>query len=92
MKYHPQTYISLRPNLGLLQIGIRAKDIHTQIGALVDIVMSDSEDSTITYTEVSSPYEDLSDRGSPGVMVYGYGGLPMHPPSLDYVSSPEEPE
>ncbi|GJY24194.1 putative ribonuclease H-like domain-containing protein [Tanacetum coccineum] len=29
--------------------------------------MSDSEDSTITYTEVSSPYADLSDIGSPGV-------------------------
>ncbi|GJT74246.1 hypothetical protein Tco_1040971 [Tanacetum coccineum] len=28
--------------------------------------MSDSEDSTITYTEISSPYEDLSDIGSPG--------------------------
>nr|GFA35243.1 hypothetical protein [Tanacetum cinerariifolium] len=26
--------------------------------------MSDSEDSTITYTEVSSPFEDLSDIGS----------------------------
>ncbi|GJV94014.1 retrovirus-related pol polyprotein from transposon TNT 1-94 [Tanacetum coccineum] len=28
--------------------------------------MSDSEDSTVTYTEISSPYEDLSDIGSPG--------------------------
>ncbi|GJZ49528.1 hypothetical protein Tco_0603718 [Tanacetum coccineum] len=58
--------------------------------------MSDSEDSTITYTEVSSPFEDLSDIGSPGV-----DGLPMmleDPyveatlqalPSPDYVSGPE---
>ncbi|GKB89944.1 hypothetical protein Tco_0962216 [Tanacetum coccineum] len=29
--------------------------------------MSDSEDSTVTYTEVSSPFADLSDIGSPGV-------------------------
>ncbi|GJR55363.1 putative reverse transcriptase domain-containing protein [Tanacetum coccineum] len=37
-------------------------------------VMSDSEDSTVTYTEVSSLFEDLSDIGSPGV-----DGLPMMP-------------
>ncbi|GKE37373.1 hypothetical protein Tco_1460778, partial [Tanacetum coccineum] len=29
--------------------------------------MSYSEDSTVTYTEVSSPFADLSDIGSPGV-------------------------
>ncbi|GJV33243.1 reverse transcriptase domain-containing protein [Tanacetum coccineum] len=66
-----------------------------------DIVMSDSEDSTVTYTEVSSPFEDLSDIGSPRV-----DGLPMMPedpyayvvaafqapPSPDYVPGPEEPE
>ncbi|GJX94380.1 putative reverse transcriptase domain-containing protein [Tanacetum coccineum] len=66
-----------------------------------DFVMSDSEDSTVTYTEVSSPFEDLSDIGSPGVH-----GLPMMPedpyayveaalqapPSPDYVPGPEEPE
>ncbi|GKB40843.1 putative reverse transcriptase domain-containing protein [Tanacetum coccineum] len=63
--------------------------------------MSDSEDSTVTYTEVSSPFKDLSDIGSPGV-----NGLPMMPkdpyayvvaafqapPSPDYVPGPEEPE
>ncbi|GJV95822.1 hypothetical protein Tco_1547399 [Tanacetum coccineum] len=62
--------------------------------------MSDSEDSTVTYTEVSSPFEDLSDIGSPGV-----DGLPMMPedpytyvvaalqapPSPDYVPGPEYP-
>ncbi|GKA78287.1 hypothetical protein Tco_0784824, partial [Tanacetum coccineum] len=66
-----------------------------------NFVMSDSEDSTVTYTEVSSPFEDLSDIGSPGV-----DGLPMMPedpyayveaalqapPSPDYVPGPEEPE
>nr|GEX49615.1 xylulose kinase-1 [Tanacetum cinerariifolium] len=63
--------------------------------------MSDSEDSTVTYTEVSSLFEDLSDIGSPGV-----DGLPMMledpyayveaslqaPPSPDYVPGPEEPK
>ncbi|GKC45467.1 hypothetical protein Tco_1063189 [Tanacetum coccineum] len=63
--------------------------------------MSDSEDSTVTYTDVSSPFADLSDIGSPGV-----DGPPMMPedpyayvvaafqvpPSPDYVSGPEEPE
>ncbi|GJX63431.1 hypothetical protein Tco_0296331 [Tanacetum coccineum] len=34
--------------------------------------MSNSEDSTVTYTELSSPFEDLSYIGSPGV-----DGLPM---------------
>ncbi|GKB78140.1 hypothetical protein Tco_0945035, partial [Tanacetum coccineum] len=53
--------------------------------------MSDSEDSMVTYTEVSSPYEDLSDTSSPGVVVYRYDGLSMHPPSLDYVPGPEHP-
>nr|GEU79741.1 putative reverse transcriptase domain-containing protein [Tanacetum cinerariifolium] len=46
--------------------------------------MSDSEHSTVTYTSISSDYEEPSDVGSPGVVVYGYDGLPMHPPSPDY--------
>ncbi|GJZ42285.1 reverse transcriptase domain-containing protein [Tanacetum coccineum] len=68
--------------------------------------MSDSEDSTITYTEVSSPFEGLSDVGSPGVIVLGYDGLPMmpedpyvyieaamqEPPPLDFVPEPVYPE
>ncbi|GKA05126.1 putative reverse transcriptase domain-containing protein [Tanacetum coccineum] len=69
-----------------------------------DTVMSDSEDSTVTYTEVSSPFEDLSDIGSPGVVGPEYEGLPwmlddpyvqvvlQAPPSPDYVPGPEEPE
>nr|GFB91977.1 hypothetical protein [Tanacetum cinerariifolium] len=62
--------------------------------------MSDSEDSTVTYTEVSSPFEDPSDIGSPRV-----DGLPMMPedpyayveaalqapPSPDYVPGPKHP-
>ncbi|GJT02898.1 reverse transcriptase domain-containing protein [Tanacetum coccineum] len=53
--------------------------------------MSDSEHSTVTYTSISSDYEEPSDVGSPGVVVYGYDGLPMHPPSPDYVPGPEHP-
>ncbi|GKG02767.1 hypothetical protein Tco_0310403, partial [Tanacetum coccineum] len=51
-------------------------------------------------------FKDLSDVGSPGVIVYGYDGLPIIPedpyayveaalqslPSPDYVPGPEEPE
>ncbi|GKE50807.1 hypothetical protein Tco_1485963, partial [Tanacetum coccineum] len=38
--------------------------------------------------------EEISDRGSPRVIVYGYDGLPMQPvapPSPDYVPGPEHP-
>ncbi|GJV31405.1 putative reverse transcriptase domain-containing protein [Tanacetum coccineum] len=65
-----------------------------------DPVMSSS--STVTYTSVytdSEPGrvfwgadEELSDGGSPRVIVYGYDGLPMQPiapPSPDYVPGPE---
>ncbi|GKE36352.1 hypothetical protein Tco_1459757, partial [Tanacetum coccineum] len=67
-------------------------------------VMSDSEDSTVTYTEVSSSFEGLSDIGSPGVVGPEYEGLPwmlddlyvqvvlQAPPSPDYVPGSEEPE
>ncbi|GJS16615.1 hypothetical protein Tco_0411087 [Tanacetum coccineum] len=63
--------------------------------------------STVTYTSISSDYEEPSDAGSPGVIVYKYDRLPMHPvdpyveavlqapeqapPSLDYVPGPEHP-
>nr|GEW84814.1 hypothetical protein [Tanacetum cinerariifolium] len=39
--------------------------------------------------------EELSDRGSPRVIVYGYDGLPMMPvapPSPDYIPGLEEPQ
>ncbi|GKF30047.1 hypothetical protein Tco_0096389, partial [Tanacetum coccineum] len=47
--------------------------------------MSDSEDSTVTYTAVSSPFEDRSDIGSPGVdgppimPEDPYAYIPMYP-------------
>ncbi|GJU62699.1 putative reverse transcriptase domain-containing protein [Tanacetum coccineum] len=63
--------------------------------------MSDSEDSTVTYTAVSSPYGGLSDIGSPGVD--GPPVMPQDPyanvvaafqapPSPDYVPGPKEPQ
>ncbi|GJV57371.1 hypothetical protein Tco_1458376 [Tanacetum coccineum] len=89
--YHSQTHILLQPNLGVLQIGIKSQDI----------VMSDSEDSTVTYTAVSSPFGGLSDIGSPGVDgppvmpedPYAYVVAAFQaPPSLDYVPGSEEPK
>nr|GFA37382.1 hypothetical protein [Tanacetum cinerariifolium] len=63
--------------------------------------MSDSEDSTVTYTTVSNPYEGRSGDVSPGVdgplviledsyayVVATFQALPLP----DYVPSPEEPE
>ncbi|GKB69147.1 transposase, MuDR, MULE transposase domain protein, partial [Tanacetum coccineum] len=78
------------------------KDPKTNDQDNLDFVMSSA--STDTYTSVytdSEPGrvfwgadEDLSDGGSPRVIVYGYDGLPMQPvapPSLDYVPGPEHP-
>nr|GEV32366.1 hypothetical protein [Tanacetum cinerariifolium] len=53
--------------------------------------MLDLERSTVTYTSISSDYEEPSDVGSPRIMVYGYDGLSIHPPSIDYVPGPEHP-
>nr|GEV93537.1 hypothetical protein [Tanacetum cinerariifolium] len=51
-----------------------------------DTIMSDSEDSIITYTAVSSPFGGLSDIGSLGV-----GGPPVMPEDpYAYVDDPEE--
>ncbi|GJU85453.1 hypothetical protein Tco_1292999 [Tanacetum coccineum] len=66
--------------------------------------MSDSDESTVTYTEVSSPFEGLSDIGSPGVVGPEHEGLSwmlddsyvqvalQAPPSPDYIPGPEEPQ
>ncbi|GJQ92146.1 hypothetical protein Tco_0003285 [Tanacetum coccineum] len=81
------------PTRSILQLGQQfGIDIPVRVSHAhcADIVMSDLEDSTITYTEVSSPFEELLDIGSPGVVVYGYDGLLMHPPSPDYVPGLEE--
>ncbi|GJV23851.1 hypothetical protein Tco_1376546 [Tanacetum coccineum] len=50
--------------------------------------MSDSKDSTVTYTEISNPHEDLSDIGLPGAE----GTIFQDPPSPNYVPGPEEPD
>ncbi|GKB15972.1 hypothetical protein Tco_0849895 [Tanacetum coccineum] len=63
-----------------------------------------SSASTVTYTSVYTNFEpgrvfwgadeELSDRGSLQVIIYGYDELPMQsvaPPSPDYVPGPEYP-
>ncbi|GKB57983.1 hypothetical protein Tco_0914169 [Tanacetum coccineum] len=42
--------------------------------------------SIVTYTSISSDYEEPTDAGSPRIVVYGYDGLPMHPPLPDDAS------
>nr|GEX73759.1 hypothetical protein [Tanacetum cinerariifolium] len=64
-----------------------------------------SASSAVTYTSVYTDSEsgrvfwgtdeELSDGGSPRVIVYGYNGLPMlpvAPPSPDYIPGLEEPQ
>nr|GEX70048.1 hypothetical protein [Tanacetum cinerariifolium] len=64
-----------------------------------------SASSAVTYTSVYTDSEqgrvfwgadeELSDGGSPWVIVYGYDGLPMMPvapPSPDYIPGPKEPQ
>ncbi|GJZ93462.1 hypothetical protein Tco_0665527, partial [Tanacetum coccineum] len=62
-----------------------------------------SASSAVTYTFVYTDIklgrvfwgtdEELSEGGSPRVIVYGYDGLPMHPPhDPDYVLEPMYPE
>nr|GFB59667.1 hypothetical protein [Tanacetum cinerariifolium] len=64
-------------------------------------IMSDSEDSTVTYATVSSPYEGRSGDVSPGVdgplvmpedlYTYAVAAFQALPPR-DYVPGPEEQE
>nr|GEV96409.1 hypothetical protein [Tanacetum cinerariifolium] len=83
---------------GTIQVGEGVQDElwgrkgHSTILARKGVIgLLDSEDSTVTYMEVSSPFKDLLDIGSPGVVVYEYDGRTMHLPSLDYVPGPEHP-
>ncbi|GJZ00163.1 hypothetical protein Tco_0517592 [Tanacetum coccineum] len=74
------------------------------ICSLYDSVMSYSDESGVTYTEVSSLFEVLSNIGSPRADDYEYLELPwmpedpyveaalQAPPSPDYMPDPEEPE
>nr|GEX95132.1 hypothetical protein [Tanacetum cinerariifolium] len=66
--------------------------------------MSDSDESGVTYTDVSSPFEELSDIGSPGADDHEHLVLPeiledpyievalQAPSSPDYIPGPEDPE
>ncbi|GJW86680.1 hypothetical protein Tco_0162020 [Tanacetum coccineum] len=76
--------------LSELKIGIKSQSYREP-----DTVMSDFDESGITYTAVSSPYEDLSDIGSSRADDHEFLKLPYMPedpyapPSLDYVPGPE---
>nr|GEX65147.1 hypothetical protein [Tanacetum cinerariifolium] len=66
--------------------------------------MSDSDESGVTYTDISSPFEEISDIGSPRADDHEHLMLPemledpyvevalQAPPSSDYIPDPEEPE
>nr|GEX81136.1 hypothetical protein [Tanacetum cinerariifolium] len=66
--------------------------------------MSDSDESWVTYTDISSPFEELSDIGSSRADDHDHLELPemledpylevalQAPPSPDYIPGPEEPE
>nr|GFD13084.1 hypothetical protein [Tanacetum cinerariifolium] len=66
--------------------------------------MSDSDESGVTYTDVSNPFEELSDIGLLGADDHEHLELPemlwdpyvevviQAPPSPDYIPGPEEPE
>nr|GEZ58461.1 hypothetical protein [Tanacetum cinerariifolium] len=83
---------------------VQERDTHDIYGVIEDTqvtVMSDSEDSMVTYTTVSSPYEGRSEDVSPGVNgppvmlkdLYAYviAAFQALPPS-NYVPGLEEPE
>nr|GFB97790.1 hypothetical protein [Tanacetum cinerariifolium] len=66
--------------------------------------MSDSDESGVTYTDISSPFKELSDTGSPRADDHEHLMLPeiledpyvevalQASPSPDYIPGPEEPE
>nr|GFC30121.1 hypothetical protein [Tanacetum cinerariifolium] len=66
--------------------------------------MSDSKESGVTYTDISSPFEELSDIGSPTADDHEHFMLPkmledpyvevalQAPPSPDYIPGPVEPK
>ncbi|GJZ96049.1 hypothetical protein Tco_0668383 [Tanacetum coccineum] len=66
--------------------------------------MLDSDESGVKYIEISSPFEGLSDIGSPGVVRPEHEGLSwmlddpyvkvtlQASPSPDYIPGPEEPQ
>nr|GEX84498.1 reverse transcriptase domain-containing protein [Tanacetum cinerariifolium] len=72
--------------------GLNFKEVNRhEVLGYIDIIMSDSEDSTVTYTTVSSPYKGRSGDVSPGVD----GPPPMYPeyipPEDDVFPAEEKP-
>ncbi|GKA25859.1 reverse transcriptase domain-containing protein [Tanacetum coccineum] len=99
--YHPQTGKARELfKLSRICCVLMQSTSEREINKARDTVMSDSEDSTVTYTAVSSPFGGLSDIGSPGVDgppvmpedPYAYVVAAFQaPPSPDYVPGPEYP-
>ncbi|GJX01531.1 hypothetical protein Tco_0185444 [Tanacetum coccineum] len=89
---HSRRSVSIRCQgyIGDFVLGCHAKDM-----VALYSVMSDSDESGVTYTEVSSPFEGLSNIGSPRADDHEYLELPWMPedpyapPSPDYVPGPE---
>ncbi|GKB02569.1 hypothetical protein Tco_0830658 [Tanacetum coccineum] len=83
---HSRRSVSIRCQgyIGDFILGCHAKDM-----VALYSVMSDSDESGVTYTEVSSPFEGLSDIGSSEPMITNYIPGPEEPehatPSPDYV-------
>ncbi|GJY69385.1 hypothetical protein Tco_0472367 [Tanacetum coccineum] len=90
-------------HLPYLDIFIIHRGLPTKVNKARAVMSSAS--SAVTYTSVytdSEPGrvfwgadEELSDGGSPRVIVYEYDGHPMQPvapPSPDYIPGPEEPQ
>nr|GEY37112.1 reverse transcriptase domain-containing protein [Tanacetum cinerariifolium] len=71
---------------------------------LLEDTGGNSDESRVTYTDISSPFEELSDIGSPRADDHEHLELPemledpyvevafQAPPSPDYIHGPEEPE
>ncbi|GKB57640.1 putative reverse transcriptase domain-containing protein, partial [Tanacetum coccineum] len=102
-----QKYMEKGCQLFLAQVTMKENKDKSKEKRLEDFCRADfmsSASSAVTYTSVYTDFEpgrifwgadeELSDGGSPRVIVYGYNGLPMQPvapPSPDYVPGPEHP-
>ncbi|GJR68964.1 putative reverse transcriptase domain-containing protein [Tanacetum coccineum] len=76
---HSRGSVSIRCQgyIGDFVLGCHAKDmVALCFGKFMYSVMSDSDESGVTYTEVSSPFEGLSDIGSPRADDHEYLELP----------------